>query len=229
MAQRNPPPRKQTKGRLARKLARRRIPTITWSSNADSIIYRYRQYCDSALLSYTGVTSTTITDSCYAWQFQLNMIPQVATFTSLYDEYRIDGVEFTLVPRANINIASGNLAGTGQNTVANAYLPRLIIAKDHDDATVPASYNALREYGNSKEYYVQNGRVIKVYIKPAVAQQIYNGVTSANSERFSPWIDCANNNVPHYGIKVALPASAIANYITLDVTVRYLLSFRQVR
>lgn len=197
-----------------------------FNTNMDKIIYPYRQYCDTALLTNAGITTQVAVDSRFAWQFTLNMLPQVATFTSLYDVYRISKIEFTIRPRAVIH----QILGGGQGTVGLPAYNNFIYAVDNDDANVPASYNELREYGNAKEIQLLQGRKHVITFKPAVAQIIYNnGITTANGERFSPWIDVANPAVPHYGIKIALPPTTSANQITCDITVRYLLEFKQVR
>lgn len=200
-----------------------------FNADFDRIVYRYKQYCDSTSLNQKTITTAALTENGYSWQFQLNMIPQFATFTSLYDVYRIDMVEFTVVPRASINIASGALAGTNQGINTTLYLARFIMTVDTDDAVVPTTYNQIREYGQAKEYYVVQPKPIKIYFKPAVAQLLYNGITPASTEKFSPWIDCANSAVPHYGVKIVMPQTQADNYITCDITARYLLSFKQVR
>jgi len=153
------------------------------------------------------------------------MIPQFSTFAALYDVYRIDAVEFTIAPRASVEVAIGGTMGPA----ATQNICKIIVTVDHDDANVPTNYNTLREYGNSKEYYCREGKELKIVFKPAVAMQIYNGITAANSERFSPWVDVANVDVPHYGIKIAVAGTAIANQFTADISARYLLSFKQVR
>jgi len=195
-------------------------------SKISNFIYPYKQYCDGGSLTQAGMTTAT-TGSFYAWQFTLDMIPQVATFVALYDKYRIRQIEFTIRPRALTTSA----INTGQGTVAQQYLTTLIVAVDNDDANVPASYNALREYGNAKEFAGHLvTKPIKIVFRPAVAMLSYNnGITFGSSERFSPWIDCANTAVPHYGLKAALGNTASNNLQTFDVSARYLVEFCNVR
>lgn len=198
---------------------------LGFNSNFDKVIYPYKQYCDTATLTNSFITSSTVGTN-YAWQFTLDMLPQVATFAALYDVYRIAKVEFCIRPRAIINApinsSQGTLAGGG-------YLNNVLVAVDHDDANAPTSFNALREYGNAKEYQLATGRPIKFTFVPAVAQQIYNGVVAASGERFAPWIDMGNTNVPHYGVKVAMQPMATNSIVTCDITVRYMIECKQVR
>lgn len=200
---------------------------ISMNMRLDKFIYPFRQYCDDGLLTYSAVTSSALVDNVYAWQFTAAMIPQFATFAALYDVYSIKLIEFTIRPRYAIET---NPNASSMGTVAQRYLSNYIVVVDHDDANLPTNYNALREYNTAREYYDNPAKVKKIVFKPAVAQIIYNnGITTANSERFSPWIDCANPNVPHYGVKMALPVNSTANFLTMDISVRYLIEFKHVR
>jgi len=213
------------KARLVRRKIRKQGFTKSFNTNFDRITYPYKQYCDQALLSFPGCSSRTL-DTGYAWQFALNQIPQVVTFAALYDSYRINLIEFTIRPRA----IRTQVMSASEGLVSQQFVNNIIVAVDHDDANPPLTYNELREYGNAKEYSLTDGLPRKIIFKPAVAALLYNnGITQGNTERFSPWIDVANTNIPHYGIKLVVPPTNTVNDFTFDVTVRMLIEFRQVR
>jgi len=213
-------PKKKQNLKTFRKIHRRK--TMHLSARK---IYPYIQWCDTALLTAKGITSSALVDSTVALQFQLDMLPQYATFTALYDQYRIVKVEIHLNPRVQVF----NGMTVGQGTVAQNYTKKIIWTIDNDDAVAPTNYNTVREYGNSHEFNLINGNSKVITFKPAVSAYVYNGVSPAYGERFSPWIDVAYPSVPHYGIKMALPVSTTVNDCTVDFSARYYIEFRSVR
>lgn len=197
---------------------------LTFSKDFSKMVYPYKQWTDGTLLTQNFITSSNLVENCYAWSFTLNMLPQVATFAALYDEYRIASIEFIVRPHGLANLPFANSQGA-----TSQYNGTICIVNDHDDATVPASYNVLREYSVAKEFNPNLGKEFRMVFTPHVSQQIYNGVTPSYKSIPAPWLDMGITSTPHYGVKVAMHVTAFANITTCDIDVRYLLECRQSR
>jgi hypothetical protein len=157
----------------------------------------------------------TAVNQGFAIAFTLNDLPDVSEFTSLFDQYRLDWVEYTFVLR---------------KFAAGSSLPVIYYAEDHDDSNLP-SFAAICEAQNVQIVTFGSDRtMIKFRITPNVLRQVYNGLTSGY-ERAPPgvWLDCANSAIPHYGVKYV-----IENYNTTDTpnnvvatSLRYHVSFKE--
>lgn len=156
--------------------------------------------------------------------FRLDDLAQDSTFASLFDQYRIDKVLLRFMAR-NIAVSVFNTASP------NGGVPLLYITQDRDDSSAPASLNAVKEYD---QCVVMNGMTscdVMIEARPtlsAFAGGAFSGYTTADVE---PWIDVANVDVPHYGVKFAidpLTVSTTSSWVW-DVEAFYYVSFRNVR
>jgi len=177
-------------------------------------IYRFRQCCSRGQI--TSATSGIETEANL--YFTLNDLPQVATFTALFDQYKFEKVEITLWPRANMN-PSGASNATTQGT--------LITAIDLDNITsLSANPDALRQFGTCIETmgYERQWRVFK----PNIALATYAGAFTSFANASQQWIDSASPTVQHYGFRIMLANTGSANDMTFDVRCVYHLAFRNV-
>lgn len=132
-----------------------------------------------------------------AYSFKLSDLPNNTEFTSLYDQYCIKGIKISAVCTFSeaVNAASG-----GNNTTAVQGFQRLLSVIDYDDATALGGESVALQYQNCKITgpLKQHSR----YFKPAVNQEINEGLTSAAiGVKKNQWIDCNFPNVPHFGVK----------------------------
>lgn len=154
----------------------------------------------------------------YAYQFQLNQLPNFAEFQGLYDQYKISKVKFQLIPRFNF----ANSSGSGN-------VGSIFSVMDFDDATAPTSRDDLLQYQNLKRTKMTS--TLTRTISPAVAVQIY----TAPIPGFSPkrtFLDLGNAAVPHYGIKLWVDGSLAGtspNPMIFDLQVKFWLSMKNVR
>lgn len=158
----------------------------------------------------TGTATYAVPFAC---QFKLNHILGVSEFTSLYDQYKIMGCRVKMIPLSNV--------AQVQNT---ASLPTLVTVRDYDDAVVPSSTTA----GVNEIYQRQDcrerrfGSTVQLGIRPRVAAQVYNSVTTSGySNVKAPWLDINSPAVPHYGIKgfirnLNLSATSATTAIRID-------------
>ena len=155
--------------------------------------------------------------------FRLDDLDQVATFSSLFDQYRIDRVHLRIRPRNN----SVFLASTASPNQAS---PVMFVVVDFDDATAASTVADLRQYSNCIELNTSDSA--DIILKPAVTPAVWSsGAFSGYSVEGSRWIDVANTAVPHFGVKfgvTALQLSATYSW-AWDVEAWYTVSFRAVR
>lgn len=189
-------------------------------------IHTFRQGVAGGLMTVisTALTGNNIVQSSLAniytsFAFTLNDIPQVATFTALFDMYKIDKVVMTIYPQSmqtnsGANVVSENLG---------------LYVLDYDDAASLPSYSAGAEYENVKYFQVSSNKPIVITVKPRIAMAAYNGAFTGYANTRAQWIDCGSPGVQHYGIKVVVPIGA-ANYLqNFYVNSVYYFSFKNVR
>jgi len=161
-----------------------------------------------------SVTSSTSATVYLGQQFQLSQLPNATAFTTVFDEYRIEEIEYTLQPRANMSTNQQQIAPVG-------------CVLDWDDAVAPTSFDVLRQYATYRQTLGTESFVRR--FQPAVSREFYNGpsLPSGQGRIMSPWIDVAFDQVPHYGLKLAISPSPVA--VTYDVFTRFKVQLRLVR
>lgn len=131
----------------------------------------------------------------FGMEFKINACIESTDFTQLFDRYKIVGVKLKFLYQNNMS----GIPGTG----ATAPLPRITYAFDADDASVPANRLAVAVKGYAKERVLNGNRQFSVFIRPRLDKLVYQqGLTSAYSSERACWLDCVNDGVPHYGLKV---------------------------
>lgn len=181
-------------------------------------------------------TRTFLVDTAYSipvgWigggfgrSFQLNDLPNVSEFTSLFDQYRIKGISFKLVPKQGLAIQQGVVTAGGNQAV----MPKIYSCIDYDDASAPGSIDEVLQYQNVK--ISRANQTHKRYFKPAIADELFNtGVTTAYGMRKNTWIDCSYPSVEHYGIRFYIePSTANTPRWDYDLVCKFYLQFKYVR
>lgn len=162
------------------------------------------------------LTTTAGADSFVGLNFRLSQVPNVTDFTNLYDQYKICGVKLEVIPQFD----NAQVATPATNIVTQNFH-----VTDYDDSTTPPNMDALMQHQDVKR--VPSTRIIKKYIKPCFASQIFNtGITSTYGARRG-WIDCATPDTEHYGMKFGFTSNPNAMRYGLRMT--FYLAFKQVR
>ena len=127
-------------------------------------------------------------------------MPNSTELTALFDQYRISGVMFKLVPRFNVTESSTTLAPTA------TYPPSQVMTCLDFDGQGPLSLQAILQYQNLK--MTRGQAVHQRYFKPAVLSMAYQStVSTAYIPKWGQFIDTANPTVPHYGLYGIIPAT----------------------
>lgn len=156
------------------------------------------------ITSDAGTQSTAITAAAddfgtqqggFALAFKLSSVIDPADFTDLFDRYKITGVKLKFLYQNNMS----GIPGTG----ATAPLPRITYAFDGDDQAAPSNRLTVAVKGYAKERVLNGNRNFSVFLRPRIDKLVYQaGLTSAYSSERVCWLDAANSNVPHYGMKI---------------------------
>lgn len=164
----------QRYGRLTRSLRKRNLSE-----------HRYKR-------SYSMDLLTTATAQGTGYIITLNSLPNFGEFTALYDSYRIDWVTIWAVPTQT----------DAQVAAANLFTPSLYTVVDKDDASPPGTLAAQLEHGNMKITTMDRMKKLCSF-KPAVQGELFrSGATRGFNRMQDQWIDCAQADIPHYGLKV---------------------------
>lgn len=185
----------------------------------DNRVYEYKQ---KIILSQITMSSAHVTNVAY--QFLLNDLPQVSTFTNLYDQYKISWVKLQFIPvntQVNINAAA--------SPVSISYCPMAYCVIDYDDNTALSVRNDYFQYQNCQFKRMTNP--FTVSFRPHMAVAAYSGTFISYTNKMPEWIDCNSPSVAHYGVKFGIDAgaSAMDTYAAYDCIATYWVKFRNVR
>lgn len=182
----------------------------------------------SNLAGASGVAAQLIQNSSspvyVAIAFRLDDLDQTTTFSSLFDQYRIDKVLLRMYSR--------NGATNVFNIAApNGSIPLGYVTLDIDDATAPASVSAVRQYDKCQTFNGNTSVDIEVTPRPTAALYAAGAFSGYTTAGYEPWIDIANADVPHYGVKMAIGGltPTTTSSFTWDIEAHYWVSFRSTR
>lgn len=194
------------------------VDGTTWNLNSQSFpftrslpllnhVYRYRQQIESGVVL---TTSTTLNTFGY-WAFSLSLCSQSATFSALFDQYRVELIELWITPSSQ----SGDI---GMNS-------KFATVIDVDDSNLLTAYTDALEYESCVSSNLNDAHYRRWV--PHVAVAAYSGAFTSYMNVEAPWIDVGSPGVLHYGVKLAAQPSAVAHGVVANA--RVTISFRNVR
>lgn len=186
----------------------------------------YLQYVGSALAGAVTYGSMHYTAS-------LGTLGGWTEFQNLYEKYRIDKIQFRIIPLATSATTGGAAnAATTQAAVLFHY------CVDPDDAVLPTpNETGLMELREKQGYrtrniYASSGRPIVITYRPRITAPVYQtGLVAAYQDKGRQWLDTDYQDIPHYGIKFiceSVSAGASQTFF-FKVEAKYFMSFRGVQ
>ena len=195
--------------RSRRRIVRARRPI---RSNNTHMFKRVVELAPKVSANPTGSYNNT------SWAFvgALNDLPNVSEFVSLYDQYRINKIKYTVIPNWSGldggSIPVGN-AGGGANFYWPLGQPNIHSVIDHDDANVLTNVTDLMQYSTYRR--TVGSRQHSRYFTPCVNTQLYASATTGGSTpagiKYKEWIDLTARDVPHFGLKFLMDPGPIAD------------------
>lgn len=174
----------------------------------DNRLYKFVKVVDKGV-----ITSTASTDGLYAFPFALSDLSEVSSFTSIYDQYRLDRIDFHVIAVTQPSVNS---------TSATPYA-FLAVITDYDDSSALATFALHLNYSNVA--VLGPGQGHERSFRPRLSM----ATSSGGDANTTSWIDCATTSVPHFGIKVGVKTSTSTNVSSWYAFARYHISFRNVR
>lgn len=141
-------------------------------------------------------------------------IIQFGSYSSVFDQYKIDFIEVWLTP-------FGPAVAAGYNKNIHIYS-----AVDYDDANAPTGLTAISQYENAVITRPSEGHYVK--FRPHIAEAAYGGAFTQFLNKPSSWIDVASTSVQHYGFKFGCESTLANADLQLDMETRITVSFRNV-
>lgn len=155
-----------------------------------------------------------VADVGYGISFSLSDVPNYTEFTALFDQFRMDWVEYTFIKKSE-----GPLQ------------PIIYLAQDHD-SDHPPSYAEMMERQSTQVLTFGSDRtMLKYRFRPNPLRQVFASALGNGYERApnGTWLDCSYASSKHYGLKYW-----IQNYnsttnpgCSIQVSIRYGLTFKE--
>jgi hypothetical protein len=140
------------------------------------------------------IQSSTSTATLGALIFELSDLPEVTSFTNLFDQYQFVKVDLKFIPMTQLAIP-------GTTLTIN---PAIYTSVDYDDSATPSTINTVLNYQNVRVH--QAGRPFTISFCPHSAQAGYSGTFVSFDNVARQWHDCGSTGVIHFGLKYAMPA-----------------------
>lgn len=130
-------------------------------------------------------------DVPFSMTFTLSQLASYTEFTNLFDSYKINGVKVLVRSFANTDGA------------LSFPMPWIECWNDHDNSVLPTVALSREIMGVKHKYFSSSKNVISMYVKPKPIIESTGTTTSisAITPKYSQWIDCADSDIQHYGIK----------------------------
>lgn len=164
-------------------------------------VYHFKRTFDK-----TVALSNNLGDQAYGYAFQLNEIPNVSEFTSLFDSYRINKVVVRFRPLP--------VSGFGTTSVAIVDNSQALCFLDYDDTNVTGlTLSSAKQHQNIRwlNTVSADGTIPKknvVVFRPKVLQNANDSGGTSYAMVYpkgrNPWIDLQYTSVPHYGLKLVI-------------------------
>lgn len=160
-----------------------------------------------------------------SYSFYLSMLPNYAEFGALYDEYMIKAVQVKFTPHHARTTVPVGMSGNNQAESDNGVFITVI---DYDDNDLLSGFTEAQQYWSYKS--VPGNITHSRYLKPKFLVQTYATATSTGYQPRRGWIDMANADVPHYGLKTWITSTA-AQFPNIEYRceIKYYLAFRGFR
>lgn len=184
-----------------RRYARKSMHTRKLREN----VHSYKRYTVSQNFNYTNSSGV---EYDAAISFQLSDVINKDEFVNLYDRFRIKYVVFTI---SMPNVPESYWAPSSATTVnALGIYPRIWYCPDYDD-TAAITLNDIKQRPQTKMRFIRPNRNVKIVVRPAVNGQAYRtALSTAYTPMWRPWIDMAQNDTPHYGLKYCIDLQGFA-------------------
>lgn len=178
------------------------------------------------------ITCTAAKKSCaFSVAFQLRDLPNLTDFTALFDSYMITGVMLQI--KMIDNPDAYHVANTDPLVTSKVnFYPTLWYVPDHDDNN-NVTLAQIKEFDRVRHKVLYPNRETNIMLRPTTLAQVYrSSITTGYAEnKKRQWLDMANTDIPHYGLKCIFDFEGLspASTFRFKVNVKYFFSCKNVR
>lgn len=219
--------RRNNKRRVARKYARKKH--IIYAT--PNMIYKIPLMCEAEIMTITAGTSR-------AYEFEPSLSDVVSNdltaLENLYDEFRISGYTWTLIPRGNVANASYTSDVLGSAIYDNVGFQYYSVL-DHTDVESITSPDEALEYRNCRTHqsWKKNSRYVPAYV-PRLVKDVNNNPMMVTAR--SNWMQIKsqtiggtaynNKEVAHIGCKIFFETNQNSADYVFDFYIKLYCEFR---
>jgi len=185
-----PPKKNKTKSRNSRGKSSTLVTTDDAPGYFDRIMPVPLIYSFRRTFSYSSVSLVTgVSPTFFTFTTSLSLLPNAAEFSTLFDSYRINAVRIEFYPTITAS------------TTGSSLIPLIATCIDYDNVVAPTTVNEVFEYQTCKKQYFKN--IHARNFRPRVSMAVYRGVTTTGYglAPVGTFFDCANPDIPYFGIK----------------------------
>lgn len=165
-----------------------------------------------------GLNATTLDAngnllSTHTNTFQVSDIPQILSYSKLFEYYKIDKIVVTYRYKC-AGVPGAYIANPLNTQIFQEINPTILFKVDHNDA-VAQTVADLKQSARLKEKQLTNSMPnFTITLKPAVQSEAYKSLTASTYiPKWNQWLSMADTTVPHYGLKMQIQCPAPqANY-----------------
>jgi len=165
-------------------------------------------------------------------KFQLSDIVDPSDFTTLFDRYKLNKVIVYIMPLTG---SVGYVENATTGNIRSSAVPTILYAIDYDDAQIPGASQILLERQNCKSRRLN--RTIAITINnPKMLSVVQQGdpgtTTQVAAATKTGYLDCAQDDVNHFGLKFymrdfAIPADENSINTLVRIRCKYFFSFKE--
>lgn len=181
----------------------------------------------TSIISATAATASP----AFSALFRLADVPNPAEFTTLFDSYMITGVMLQIKMINNPDGAWPLNSASSTGNTANFY-PTIWYVPDHDDHNT-VTLAQIKEFERVRHKVLRPNTELNIMLRPTTLNQVFRSTltTGYAENRKRQWLDLAQTDIPHYGIKLVLDFEGItpAASFSFKINAKYYFRTKNVR
>lgn len=172
----------------------------------------------------TSLNNSAVAITPFSVEFRLVDCINFSTYTTLFDQYRINKIVFTATP-VKTQVVNRPY---DDSTTAGAILsiPRMTMVIDRDDSALPTTFEEVYQRPNSRTKLAT--RKFTWVFRPTKLGMVYRSATTTGYkvDFGRDFIDCGDSDTPHYGLKGVLEAASPNEAYTYRLESKFYISFK---
>lgn len=174
-----------------------------------SFISKRADYCSFFRCTPIYISNNSTTFERGGITLTFSDVLNFSSWTTLFDQYRIDKciIKFTPILTQEVIRPYDDTTNPGINLI-----PRLTTALDRDDVAAPLSFDDVNQRPLSRTK-IATKAISWTFVPNRLVAVYRTGVSSGYKvdTASKDFLDCANSDIPHYGLKWALEAASPSN------------------